>query len=73
MYLCKWVGLPYADCTWETAESLSEFQNKIDQFLDREASQYLPKCGQKKCLGYGKMRAFAKQQLAHEIRESPVE
>jgi hypothetical protein len=51
MYLCKWVGLPYADCTWETAESLSDFQSKIDQFLDREASQYLPKCGPKRYFG----------------------
>lgn len=42
-YLCKWLRLPYSDVTWESAEEISnDFQNEIDDFLDRNQSAMLP-------------------------------
>lgn len=37
-YLAKWSELPYADCTWESPNSLTweKDQALIDEFLDRE-------------------------------------
>ena len=42
-YLCKWLRLPYSDVTWESADEISgEFQQEIDDFLDRNQSTNLP-------------------------------
>ena len=42
-YLCKWMGLPYSECTWEPAEMIADkFQKEIDNFLERNQSQQLP-------------------------------
>ena len=42
-YLCKWDGLPYAECTWEDAELVvKRFPDKILEFDLRENSQKLP-------------------------------
>lgn len=42
-YLCKWDGLPYAECTWEDAELIiKRFPNKILEFEKRENLQTLP-------------------------------
>ncbi|XP_022105891.1 chromodomain-helicase-DNA-binding protein 1-like isoform X2 [Acanthaster planci] len=42
-YLCKWQGLPYADCTWEDGELISRnFQNCIGEFQRRNKSQKIP-------------------------------
>jgi hypothetical protein len=41
-YFCKWLGLPYADCTWESVEDLKNFQHLIDEYLDRTNSRRLP-------------------------------
>lgn len=42
-YFCKWKGLHYEDCTWETVELISnDFQAEIDAFVTRERSQQLP-------------------------------
>ncbi|PIO35521.1 hypothetical protein AB205_0206790 [Aquarana catesbeiana] len=42
-YLCKWMGLPYADSSWEN-ESLvgKKFQNCIDSFHSRNNSKNTP-------------------------------
>jgi SNF2 family DNA or RNA helicase len=43
-YLCKWDGLPYAECTWEDEELINKrFPHKIAEFEKRENSQKLPK------------------------------
>jgi chromodomain-helicase-DNA-binding protein 1 len=42
-YLCKWKRLPYVQCTWEQADTISErFQAEIDAFLEREQSMRVP-------------------------------
>jgi len=42
-FLCKWNGLPYADCTWEDGDLISKlFQSHIDRFLARNKSQCIP-------------------------------
>ncbi|XP_059176230.1 chromodomain-helicase-DNA-binding protein 1-like isoform X3 [Physella acuta] len=42
-YMCKWQGLPYAECTWEDGELASKlFQNHIDKYLARNKSQCIP-------------------------------
>lgn len=36
-YLCKWRGLPYSDCTWESeADILPRFQQLVRDFHERE-------------------------------------
>jgi hypothetical protein len=42
MYLCKWQGLPYRDCTWELASHITAFQDEIDRYLTRVASRARP-------------------------------
>lgn len=42
LYLCKWQGVPYAECTWELASHVSAFQADIDQFLQRLFSRTRP-------------------------------
>ncbi|KAJ3105782.1 hypothetical protein HK100_003822, partial [Physocladia obscura] len=44
-YFCKWRRLNYKDATWETEEEISEFQELIDEFLERESSLKLPHKG----------------------------
>ena len=40
-YYIKWKGLTYDECTWEAASAISpEFQDKIDQFLDRTSRSW---------------------------------
>lgn len=42
-YLCKWLGLPYGECTWEDGSLTSKyFQEKIDAYLNRERSDKTP-------------------------------
>ena len=42
-YLCKWKGLPYAECTWEDGTLISRFfQSIIDSYLNRESSEKIP-------------------------------
>ncbi|WFD00871.1 DNA helicase [Malassezia yamatoensis] len=42
-FLCKWKGLGYADCSWESQAEISSIaQPAIDAFLQREASQTVP-------------------------------
>lgn len=42
-YLCKWEGLPYIECTWESgALILRNFADKIDEYLNRQKSQKIP-------------------------------
>ncbi|RKO93425.1 SNF2 family N-terminal domain-containing protein, partial [Blyttiomyces helicus] len=41
-YFCKWRGLEYEGCTWETADEIAEYETEIDRFLDREQSRLLP-------------------------------
>lgn len=42
-YLCKWKGLRYDNCTWESADLIvNEFQAEIDAFLDRDANPKVP-------------------------------
>ena len=33
--LCKWSGLPYAECTWEDPDDVAEFMHEVDLFRDR--------------------------------------
>lgn len=40
-YYVKWKGLTYEECTWELASDIShEFQDKIDQYLDRSSRSW---------------------------------
>ncbi|KHN96343.1 chromo domain-containing protein 1 [Metarhizium album ARSEF 1941] len=40
-YYIKWKGLTYEECTWELASEISpEFQDKIDQYLDRSSRSW---------------------------------
>ncbi|CAH2274323.1 chromodomain-helicase-DNA-binding 2 isoform X1 [Pelobates cultripes] len=42
-YLCKWMGLPYADCSWEDGALISKkFQHCIDSFSSRNNSKTTP-------------------------------
>ncbi|KAG9332116.1 hypothetical protein JZ751_015834 [Albula glossodonta] len=42
-YLCKWMGLPYAECSWEDAALISKkFQHCIDSFNNRNNSKTVP-------------------------------
>lgn len=42
-YLCKWVGMPYGDSTWEDGSLVSRFfQDHIDDYLNRERSDKIP-------------------------------
>ncbi|XP_049579173.1 chromodomain-helicase-DNA-binding protein 2 isoform X2 [Syngnathus scovelli] len=42
-YLCKWMGLPYSECSWEDgALIMKKFQRCIDSFLNRNSSKTVP-------------------------------
>ncbi|XP_048418921.1 chromodomain-helicase-DNA-binding protein 2 isoform X1 [Stegostoma tigrinum] len=42
-YLCKWMGLPYVDCSWEDGALISrKFQACIDAFHSRHNSKTIP-------------------------------
>ncbi|XP_072837689.2 chromodomain-helicase-DNA-binding protein 2 isoform X2 [Pogona vitticeps] len=42
-YLCKWMGLSYADCSWEDEALISKkFQHCIDSFNNRNNSKTMP-------------------------------
>uniref|UniRef100_A0A4W4GJT2 DNA helicase n=1 Tax=Electrophorus electricus TaxID=8005 RepID=A0A4W4GJT2_ELEEL len=42
-YLCKWMGLPYAECTWEDGALIGKkFQSCIDSFNNRNVSKTIP-------------------------------
>ncbi|XP_053355695.1 chromodomain-helicase-DNA-binding protein 2 [Clarias gariepinus] len=42
-YLCKWMGLPYAECTWEDGSLIGKkFQLCIDSFNNRNVSKTMP-------------------------------
>lgn len=43
-YLCKWMMVPYTDCTWEPAAGLAEYQSLIDDFVLRNESGGIPPC-----------------------------
>ncbi|KNC85805.1 hypothetical protein SARC_02030 [Sphaeroforma arctica JP610] len=42
MFLCKWEGLPYEECTWEYEDEIANDQHLVDAFLDREEANTLP-------------------------------
>ncbi|TFK13075.1 proline-rich protein 11 [Platysternon megacephalum] len=42
-YLCKWMGLPYAECSWEDEALIGKkFQHCIDSFNHRNNSKTIP-------------------------------
>ncbi|KAG7468199.1 hypothetical protein MATL_G00140300 [Megalops atlanticus] len=42
-YLCKWMGLPYAECSWEDGALIGKkFQHCIDSFSSRNSSKTIP-------------------------------
>ncbi|XP_024137600.1 chromodomain-helicase-DNA-binding protein 2 isoform X1 [Oryzias melastigma] len=42
-YLCKWMGLPYSECSWEDgALVMKKFQRCIDSFTNRNSSKTVP-------------------------------
>ena len=42
-YLCKWMGLPYAECSWEDGALVQKkFQHCIDNFSNRDSSKTIP-------------------------------
>nr|XP_057932643.1 chromodomain-helicase-DNA-binding protein 2 isoform X1 [Doryrhamphus excisus] len=42
-YLCKWMGLPYSECSWEDgALVMKKFQHCIDSFMNRNSSKTVP-------------------------------
>ncbi len=50
-YLCKWDGLPYAECTWEDGELIQKrFSRQIKEYESRQNSQSLPNAKPNKLL-----------------------
>ncbi|GFU37045.1 chromodomain-helicase-DNA-binding protein 1 [Nephila pilipes] len=42
-YFCKWVGLPYIECTWEEGSLIAKkFQSRIDEYFARQKNQKIP-------------------------------
>ncbi|XP_052437829.1 chromodomain-helicase-DNA-binding protein 2 isoform X5 [Carassius gibelio] len=42
-YLCKWMGLPYAECTWEDGALIrKKFQACVESFQNRNACKTVP-------------------------------
>ncbi|KAM4572469.1 chromodomain-helicase-DNA-binding protein 2 isoform 2-T2 [Odontesthes bonariensis] len=42
-YLCKWMGLPYAECSWEDGALVKKkFQHCIDSFTNRNSNKTVP-------------------------------
>uniref|UniRef100_A0A673CE79 Chromodomain helicase DNA binding protein 2 n=1 Tax=Sphaeramia orbicularis TaxID=375764 RepID=A0A673CE79_9TELE len=42
-YLCKWMGLPYSECSWEDGALVQKkFQHCIDSFMNRNSSKTVP-------------------------------
>uniref|UniRef100_A0A673JYN7 Chromodomain-helicase-DNA-binding protein 2-like n=1 Tax=Sinocyclocheilus rhinocerous TaxID=307959 RepID=A0A673JYN7_9TELE len=42
-YMCKWMGLPYAECTWEDGALIGKkFQACVDGFQNRSAYKTVP-------------------------------
>lgn len=42
-YLCKWMGLPYSECSWEDGALVrKKFQHCIDSFMSRNSSKTVP-------------------------------
>uniref|UniRef100_A0A671KNT6 Chromodomain-helicase-DNA-binding protein 2-like n=1 Tax=Sinocyclocheilus anshuiensis TaxID=1608454 RepID=A0A671KNT6_9TELE len=42
-YMCKWMGLPYAECTWEDDALIGKkFQACVDSFQNRSACKTVP-------------------------------
>ncbi|XP_054864943.1 chromodomain-helicase-DNA-binding protein 2 isoform X1 [Amphiprion ocellaris] len=42
-YLCKWMGLPYSECSWEDGALVrKKFQHCIDSFTNRNSSKTVP-------------------------------
>ncbi|KAJ0069416.1 hypothetical protein NL108_006011, partial [Boleophthalmus pectinirostris] len=42
-YLCKWMGLPYSECSWEDGALVKKkFQHCVDSFNSRNSSKTLP-------------------------------
>ncbi|TWW76353.1 Chromodomain-helicase-DNA-binding protein 2 [Takifugu flavidus] len=42
-YLCKWMGLPYSECSWEDDSLVKKkFQLCIDSFMNRNSSKTVP-------------------------------
>ncbi|XP_045427981.1 chromodomain-helicase-DNA-binding protein 2 isoform X2 [Pipistrellus kuhlii] len=42
-YLCKWMGLPYSECSWEDEALIGKkFQGCIDSFHSRNSSKTIP-------------------------------
>lgn len=42
-YLCKWMGLPYSECSWEDGTLVQKkFQHCIDSFNNRNSSKTIP-------------------------------
>lgn len=45
-YLCKWMDLPYSECTWEPrADVLKEHTIQVDEYVVRSQSGGIPTCG----------------------------
>lgn len=48
--MCKWVGLPYSECTWEDSDLIRRLcQHKVDQYQARLKSQRIPSRLSKVC------------------------
>uniref|UniRef100_A0A669BEJ4 Chromodomain helicase DNA binding protein 2 n=1 Tax=Oreochromis niloticus TaxID=8128 RepID=A0A669BEJ4_ORENI len=42
-FLCKWMGLPYSECSWEDGALVrKKFQHCIDSFMNRNSSKTVP-------------------------------
>uniref|UniRef100_A0A665UVX6 Uncharacterized protein n=1 Tax=Echeneis naucrates TaxID=173247 RepID=A0A665UVX6_ECHNA len=42
-YLCKWMGLPYSECSWEDGALVrKKFQHCIDSFTNRNSNKTVP-------------------------------
>ncbi len=62
-YFCKWRGVPYSESTWEEAELISHwYQDKIDSFLERNATDRIPNKNTK-ALRHRPRFIFMKEQL----------
>ncbi|KAJ3029106.1 UNVERIFIED_CONTAM: hypothetical protein HDU68_000145 [Siphonaria sp. JEL0065] len=60
-YLCKWKELYYKDATWEPADEISDFQDFIDGFLEREACAFVPHKSRSYSKSHPDFKKFTKQ------------
>jgi SNF2 family DNA or RNA helicase len=73
-YLVKWKYLPYAECTWEFAETIKDFEQEINDFKQREARKgySYPQIGQEARTNFARENTQPNW-LPHQLRDYQLE